>query len=133
MAEYKIGQTASYTRTITDEDVRAFAKVTGDENPVHLNDDYAKESRFGARIAHGFLTGAMISKILGMDFPGPGTVYLSQSMKFMGPAYIGDTLWATVTVTDYNKEKNRLTLLTQIVNQKAELILTGEAVVMPPQ
>ena len=133
MAEYYKGQTASYTKTVTDEDVRAFAKVTGDENPVHLNDAFAARSQFGARIAHGFLTGAMISKILGMDFPGPGTVYLSQSMKFMAPAYIGDTLWASVTVTDYNEDKNRLTLLTEIHNQKAELILTGEAVVMPPR
>lgn len=133
MTKYEVGQSATYTRTITDEAIRKFAEVTGDCNPAHLDEEYAKKSSFKARIAHGFLTGSMISKILGMDFPGAGTIYLSQSMKFLAPAYIGDTLTAKVVVDEYNEEKNRMKLLTTIHNQNNEIILTGEAVVLPPR
>ena len=132
MNRYKIGQSATYEKTITDADVRGFAEITGDKNPVHLDDEYASKSRFNKRIAHGFLTGAMISKILGMDFPGPGTVYLSQSMKFLAPCYIGENLKAVVTVTDINEEKKNMTLSTEIFNSDGTLILTGEAKVIPP-
>ena len=132
MNRYKIGQSATYEKTITDADVRGFAEITGDKNPVHLDDEYASKSRFNKRIAHGFLTGAMISKILGMDFPGPGTVYLSQSMKFLAPCYIGENLKAVVTVTDINEEKKNMTLSTEIFDSEGKLILTGEAKVMPP-
>ena len=132
MNRYKIGQSATYEKVITDADVRGFAEITGDKNPVHLDDEYASKSRFNKRIAHGFLTGAMISKILGMDFPGPGTVYLSQSMKFLAPCYIGENLKAVVTVTDINEEKKNMTLSTEIFNSEGKLILTGEAKVIPP-
>lgn len=133
MARYEKGQSSTFTKKITDEEIRRFAEITGDCNPVHLDDEYAKNSPFKARIAHGFLTGAMISKILGMDFPGPGTVYLSQTMKFMAPAYLGDILTAEVVVEDFDEEKNRMKLITTIRNQNDKLILSGEAVVLPPK
>lgn len=128
----KIGDSATRTKTITDEDVRNFASATGDHNPVHLDDAYAAGTRFGKRIAHGMLTGGIISSILGNDLPGPGTVYLGQNFKFKAPVFIGDTVTARVEVTQYREDKKIATFLTTCTNQDGVLVLEGEAVVIAP-
>jgi len=127
-----IGDKASRTRTITDEDVRLFAQVSGDDNSVHLDEDYAAATIFKRRIAHGMLTTSVISAILGNDLPGLGTIYLSQSVRFKAPVFIGDTITATVELTNYREDKRIATFSTTVVNGDGVLILEGEAVVIAP-
>ncbi|HVU12951.1 MAG TPA: MaoC family dehydratase [Phototrophicaceae bacterium] len=128
----KIGDRASRTKTITDEDVRLFAQASGDTNPVHLDDAYAAGTRFGRRIAHGMLTGSLISAILGNDLPGYGTIYLGQEFKFKAPVYIGDTITATVELIAYREDKRIATFKTTCANQAGTLVLEGQAVVLAP-
>lgn len=128
-----IGATASRTKTITDADVRAFAELSGDFSPIHVDDEYAAKSRFGRRIAHGILTGSLISAVLGNDLPGPGTIYLSQTFNFRAPVFPGDTITATVEVTAYREEKRIATFRTTCTNQEGALVLEGEAVVIAPK
>ncbi len=124
-----IGTTASLSRTITERDVRAFAELSGDYNPLHLDADYAEQTRFGERIAHGGFTFALISAVLGNELPGPGTVYLSQNLKFINPVYFDDTITATVEITNLRADKGLVTLKTECQNQRGEKIAEGEAVV----
>ncbi len=124
-----VGARATRERTITDADIVRFAEVSGDRNPVHLDEEYAARSPFGRRVAHGFLTGSMISAIIGMDLPGPGSIYLGQTMKFLAPVAIGDTVTVSVEVIGVREEKRILTLRTDATNQEGVLVLTGEAVV----
>ncbi len=126
--DYYEGQTASLTRTISEADVEAFAWVTGDANPVHLDEEMAARTRFGKRIAHGMLVGSFISGLLGSQFPGPGTIYMSQTMKFLRPVYLGDTIRVVATVIAYRADKEILTLRTEIFNQRGDAVLSGEAV-----
>jgi len=126
--DYYEGQTASLTRTISEADVEAFAWVTGDANPVHLDEEMAARTRFGKRIAHGMLVGSFISGLLGSQFPGPGTIYMSQTMKFQRPVYLGDTIRVVATVIAYRADRQILTLKTEIFNQRDETVLSGEAV-----
>ena len=126
--DYYEGQTASLTRTISEADVEAFAWVTGDANPVHLDEEMAARTRFGKRIAHGMLVGSFISGLLGAQFPGPGTIYMSQTMKFLRPVYLGDTIRVVATVIAYRADKEILTLRTEIFNQGGDAVLSGEAV-----
>jgi 3-hydroxybutyryl-CoA dehydratase len=128
--DFTEGQSASLTRVVTAADVEAFAAITGDVNPVHLDDAYAAGTRFGRRIAHGMLAVSYISAILGTKFPGPGTIYLSQSVSFLAPVYLGDTITATVTVSKFRAEKGVLTLLTQCTNQDGVKVVDGQAVVL---
>jgi len=123
------GASASRTCTITDEMIRAFADLTGDANPVHLDDAYAAGSRFGRRIAHGMIAAGMISATLAIDLPGPGTVYLGQSLNFKQPVYPGDTITATVEVLTVRPDKPIVTLATVCTNQDGAVVLEGEAVV----
>lgn len=126
----EIGSRASFTKTITEYDVSAFAGITGDFNPVHVNDEAAKESPFGRRIAHGMLTGSLISTVLGMKMPGEGTVYLEQNLKFTAPVYIGDTCTAKVEITEIlNEEKGIYKLDTKVINQNGMMVSDGYAVV----
>ncbi|MGB5933732.1 MAG: MaoC family dehydratase [Anaerolineae bacterium] len=125
-----IGQRASFTKTITEADISLFAGVTGDLNPLHVDKEFAKRTRFGERIAHGFLTAGLISAVLGTRLPGPGSIYLSQSLSFQKPVKIGDTITATVEVTAYHKEKRIVTLETKCHNQDSVVVLSGEAVVL---
>lgn len=126
----EIGSRASFTKTITEYDVSAFAGITGDFNPVHVNDEAAKESPFGRRIAHGMLTGSLISTVLGMKMPGEGTVYLEQNLKFTAPVYIGDTCTASVEITEIlNEEKGIYKLDTKVINQNGMMVSDGYAVV----
>jgi acyl dehydratase len=130
MSTLKTGDRASRSLTISDETIRAFAEVTGDTNPVHLDDDYAAGTRFGRRIAHGMIAAGLISATLANDLPGPGTVYLNQTLKFKLPVYPGDTVTATVEVLSVRPDKPIVTLATVCTNQNDEVVLAGEAVVL---
>src|SRR6266849_10221760 len=126
----KVGDTASLTKTITDADVRAFAELTGDHNPLHLDDEYAATTRFGRRIAHGMLAASLISTVLATELPGIGTVYLSQNSQFVAPVYPGDTVTARVTVMKIRDDKPIVTLDTICENQRGEMVIRGEAIVL---
>lgn len=130
MRAFQVGESASLTRTITEDDVVAFACLTGDTNPLHLDEAYARTTRFGRRIAHGLLTAGLISALLGTELPGPGAIYLEQSLRFLEPVYPGDTITATVEVTAYREDKGLVTLRTECFNQQGEQVLTGEAVLL---
>jgi 3-hydroxybutyryl-CoA dehydratase len=120
---------SSYQKTITETDIDAFAALTGDTNPVHLDSEYAATTPFKARIAHGMLSAGLISTVLGTQLPGPGCIYLEQQIKFKAPVFIGDTLVATVTVEDINQRRGRVSLKTQcFVNTK--LVADGAASMM---
>lgn len=131
--ELTIGQKASFSKTITETDVYLFAGISGDINPAHLNEAYAKDTTFKGRIAHGILTAALISAVLGVQLPGPGTVYASQTLKFLAPVHFGDTITATAEVQEIFLKKNRVTLKTYCTNQDDIIITIGEAVVLPPK
>ncbi len=127
-----VGDSASFTKTVTEADIALYAGVSGDFNPAHINAEYANSSMFKGRIAHGMLSAGFISNVLGMKLPGPGTIYLSQELKFTKPVYINDTVTATATVIEKIEEKNRLVLETICTNQKGDVVIKGKAVVMPP-
>lgn len=131
IADIKVGMKANYAQTVTDADIKAFAGVTGDHNPVHINDEYAAASQFKKRIAHGILSVGFFSTVLGTKLPGPGCIYMSQSAKFKAPVYIGDTVNAVVEVTEVNLEKKRVTLTTNAYVGET-LVTTGEALMYIP-
>jgi 3-hydroxybutyryl-CoA dehydratase len=124
-----IGTHASLSRTITEDDILLFALVSGDHNPIHLDAEYAEKSLFGERIAHGFLIGSLISAVLGNDMPGPGSIYLGQTLKFLAPIHIGDTVTVIVKVVAIREDKRIITLHTDCTNQNGTLVLNGEATV----
>jgi len=128
-SDIKMGQTAEVTHTITENDIQSFGDLSGDYNPLHFNEEWAKTTMFEGRIAHGLLSASYVSTAIGMHLPGPGTIYMSQSMRFMGPVRIGDTITAHVEVVNLNDEKERVTLKTTCTNQKGKLVLDGEALV----
>lgn len=130
MLSLKPGDQASRITTITDEMIRAFAELTGDANPVHLDDDYAAGTRFGRRIAHGIIAAGLISATLANELPGPGTVYLSQTLQFKAPVYPGDTITTSVEVQSVRPDKPIATLRTVCRNQQDAIVLEGEAVVL---
>ena len=125
-----LGASASLDKTVTEADVVAFAAVSLDANPVHLDEAYASTTRFGGRIAHGMLAASLVSAVLGTRLPGPGTIYLSQTLAFKGPVRLGDTITATVTVKAIKDGKPIVTLDTIVANQRGEVVLSGEAVVL---
>ncbi len=129
----QLGDSASFTKTVTETDIVLYAGITGDLNPAHINAEAAKASMFGQRIAHGMLSAGFISCVLGMYLPGPGTIYMGQELKFLKPVYIGDTVTATATVIERIEEKNRLKLETVVTNQNGDVVITGVATVMPPK
>lgn len=131
--ELTVDQKSTYSKTITETDVYLFAGISGDINPAHLNEEYAKETFFKGRIAHGILTGGLISAVLGVQLPGPGTVYISQTLNFLAPVRFGDTITATAKVKEIFLDKNRATLETYCTNQDGVMVTTGEAVVLPPR
>lgn len=130
--DLKVGQKASTAKTITEYDIYGFAGITGDFNPAHVNEQYAKETPFKERIAHGILSVGFISACIAMKLPGPGTIYLSQNVQFTAPVKIGDTITATIEVIEIDNEKNRVKLNTTCVNQHDQIVIKGEAVVKPP-
>ena len=129
----KVGETASVTRSITEADVRTFAELVGDYNPVHLSDAFAKKTRFGRCIAHGMWGASLISSVLGTKLPGPGSIYLHQSLDFVSPVYIWDTITARVAVKHVRPEKGVVTLITTCLNQSGGIVLKGEAVMVVEQ
>jgi len=126
----KIGDTFSATKQITDAEIRTFAELVNDYNPIHLDDEYAKTTRFGKRIAHGMLSGSLISGVLGYQLSERKVLYLSQTLKFTAPVYIDDTITATATVTKIREDKPVVTLETTCTNQNGEPVVKGEAVIM---
>ena len=129
----QVGDSASFTKTVTETDIIMYAGISGDMNPAHINAVAAKEGMFGKRIAHGMLSAGFISAVLGMYLPGPGTIYMGQELKFTKPVCIGDTVTATATVTEKIEEKNRLILDTTVTNQNGDVVIKGTATVMPPK
>jgi 3-hydroxybutyryl-CoA dehydratase len=126
----KVGDAAEMQKTIADEDVRAFAELTGDRNPVHLDEEYAAGTRFGRRVAHGMLGASLISAVLANELPGRGTVYLSQTLRFIAPVFLGDTITARVVVKSVREDKPVITLETFCTNERGERVVEGEAVVL---
>lgn len=126
------GQSAEFSKTVTESDVILFAGITGDFNPAHIDEVQAARSRFGGRIAHGMLSAGFISACIAMRLPGPGTIYLTQSLKFTRPVKIGDTVTARVEVLEWTESKRRARLGTTCRNQRGEMVIEGEALVMVP-
>jgi 3-hydroxybutyryl-CoA dehydratase len=129
---YEVGQSAEMTKVITEEEILRFAEITGDRNPIHISEEFASQTRFGERIAHGILTAGLISAVIGMKLPGPGCLYLSQTLSFLAPVRIGDEITARAEIVEVISGK-RLKLKTQCINQRKEVVLEGEAVVVPPR
>lgn len=127
---FQIGQRASFTKTVTEADVSTFAGLIGDFNPLHVDAEYASRSRFGQRVAHGMLTGGLISAVLGNKLPGPGAIYLSQQIEFLAPVFIGDTITATVEVSAWRPDKRIITLKTDCYKQDGKQVVTGKAVLL---
>lgn len=128
--DLKVGDTFSKSREVTDELIRQFAAVSGDYNPIHLDEEFAKNTRFGKRIAHGMLSGAFISGVLGYEFSVRKVVYLSQTLKFTAPVFIGDTVTVKATVTKIREDKPIVTIETVCENQNGEILVKGEGVLM---
>lgn len=125
-----VGDSAEITRTIEQSDIQAFADVTGDHNPVHLDESFAQTTRFGRRIAHGMLTASLISSVLANELPGEGSIYLGQTLQFVAPVFPGDEVTARVTVTDVRESKGIVKLETICLNQRNQIVIRGEATVL---
>ena len=133
MAELELGQSAQFAKTVSESDIYLYAGITGDMNPAHLNQEYAQGTHFQTRIAHGMLSAGFISAVLGCQLPGPGTVYISQELKFPAPVRIGDTITARVRITHLDHQRHRVTLDTGCWNQDGVQVLAGTALVSPPR
>lgn len=133
ISEMKLGDSASFTKTVSEHDVYTYAGVSGDFNPAHVNEVEAQKGMFGKRIAHGMLSAGFISTVLGTQLPGPSTIYMGQELRFTKPVFFGDTITATVTVAELIPEKNRAILDTVCTNQNGEVVIKGKATVMPPK
>ena len=133
ISEMKVGDSASFTKTVSEHDVYTYAGVSGDFNPAHVNEIEAQKGMFGKRIAHGMLSAGFISTVLGTQLPGPGTIYMGQELRFTKPVFFGDTITATVTVAELIPEKNRAILDTVCTNQNGDVVIKGKATVMPPK
>jgi 3-hydroxybutyryl-CoA dehydratase len=131
--ELKVGDTARFSKTVSESDVYLFAGLTGDLNPAHVNEDYAKDTFFKTRIAHGMLSASFISTVIGTMLPGPGTVYMGQQVSFMAPVKFGDTVTAIVEVVEIMIDKKRVRLKTYCINQENTTVVDGEALVSPPR
>lgn len=129
--DLSVGQTATVTRLVSETDINMFAAVSGDNNPVHLDEEFAAASQFGERIAHGMLTGALISAALARHLPGPGSVYLGQQLKFSRPVKIGDTLEIQLEVLE-KLPKQQVRIRTRVVNQRGKVVVDGEALALAP-
>ena len=131
--QFSVGQTASMSKTVTDYDVYTFAGVTGDFNPAHVNEAYAATTSFKKRIAHGMLSAGFVSAVLGTKLPGAGSIYAGQTMKFLSPVYIGDTVTATATIKEILEERRRIILTPEVTNQDGVTVFTGEATIFIPK
>ena len=131
--QIKVGDTAEFAKTVTETDIYLYAGITGDFNPAHVNEVYAKNTFFKTRIAHGMLTAGFISAIIANQLPGPGTIYLKQDLSFLAPVHIGDTITGRVEIMELMPEKNRVRLKTTCSNQDGVIVISGEGVVSPPK
>ncbi len=131
--QLKIGDSAEFTKTIGESDVYLYAGLTGDMNPAHINETHAEKTFFKTRIAHGMLPAGFISGVLGMQLPGPGTIYVRQELNFLAPVRIGDTITARAEIIEIIADKNRVRLKTTCTNQEGKVVLDGEAIVSPPK
>jgi 3-hydroxybutyryl-CoA dehydratase len=131
--ELKVGDTAEFTKTVSEADIYLYAGVTGDVNPAHIDEVHASTTFFKTRIAHGMLLGGFISTVLGNRLPGHGTIYMRQELEFLAPVRIGDTVTARAEVVEVIKEENRVRLRTTCVNQEGKMVVDGEALVSPPK
>lgn len=129
----KIGDSASLVKSFSNEDVITFAQISGDKNPLHLDEMYAASTRFGKRIIHGILVSSLISALLGMEMPGPGSIYLKQTLNFRSPVFIGDTITASVTVEKIREDKPVVTLKTLCTKQDGTVVIDGEAILLVPK
>ena len=127
--DFTVGMESTTEKTVTIEDIKRFAEVSGDFNPVHLDEEFAKKTIFKGRIAHGFLTASFISTIIATELPGPGSIYLKQSLKFLAPVYIDEKILVKVRIIEINIEKNKVKLNTECFKNKT-LVLTGEAEIL---
>ena len=127
LSNLEVGQSASFSKTVSEADVYLFAGISGDFNPVHVDEEYAKQGMFKKRIAHGILTASFISTVLGTKLPGPGAIYAKQDLKFLAPVFFGDTLTATCTVKEIIAEKKRVIMDCVVSNQDDTMVLSGEA------
>lgn len=130
--EIKIGMSESYSQTISEADVKAYAGISGDRNPVHMDDEYAEKSRYKKRIAHGMISSSFFSALFGTKLPGPGCVYVHQSLNFKRPVYIGDTVTSIITVTRIDEIKNRVFFDT-VCKVKNKVVIDGEAELYIPK
>ncbi len=128
--KFKVGDTASVTKTFTQEDVEKFAELSGDRNPIHLDKAHAKGTRFGRRIAHGMLTSSLISNVIGNKLPGEGSIYLGQTLRFLAPVFPDDTITARAIVTSVREDKPIVKIETVCTNQHDEVVIKGEATVL---
>jgi 3-hydroxybutyryl-CoA dehydratase len=128
----KVGQTASLSKTFQDSDIQMFADLSLDTNPIHLDDVYAHKTRFGRRIVHGMLIGGLISAVLGTQLPGPGAIYIQQTLKFRAPVFLGDTVTATAEMVSIRPDKPIVTLDTICRNQSGLVVVEGEATLLVP-
>jgi 3-hydroxybutyryl-CoA dehydratase len=128
-----VGQTARFGKTISESDIYLYAGITGDQNPAHINESYARETFFKTRIAHGMLCAGLISAVLGNRLPGYGTIYIRQELNFLAPVRIGDTITARAEVVEIMSAENRVRLKTDCINQDGILVIDGEALVSPPK
>jgi 3-hydroxybutyryl-CoA dehydratase len=126
----KVGDSASVTKTITEADIQTFGDLTGDHNPLHFDGEHTRRTRFRRPISHGMLTGSLFSPIIAHQLPGEGAIYLSQSLKFVAPVFAGDTITAELTVTRVREDKQVITLEGVARNQRGEVVITGESVVL---
>jgi len=131
--ELNVGDTARFSKTVSESDVYLFAGVTGDLNPAHVNEDYAKDTFFKTRIAHGMLSASFISTVIGTMLPGPGTIYMRQEVSFKAPVKFGDTVTAIVEVAEIMADKKQVRLKTYCINQENTTVVDGEALVSPPR
>jgi len=129
---YSVGECAEFTKVLTEEDVRRFADVTGDRNPMHLSREFAETTRFKKPVVHGILTAGTISAAIGMKLPGPGCIYLSQTLEFKAPVFPGDEITARVEIVEVISQK-RLRFRTRCFNQRQDLVIDGEAIIVPPR
>ncbi|WP_428668629.1 MaoC family dehydratase [Reyranella sp.] len=132
LEDLKVGMSAMFGKTVTEADIMAFAGVSGDTNPIHLHDGFARSTRFGQRIAHGMLSGSFISTVIGTKLPGPGSVYIAQTMNFMAPVLIGETITAVATITAIEEKRRRVILKTQCLNGD-KVVIDGEATILVPR
>ena len=131
--QMQVGDTAQFSKTVSETDIYLFAGISGDFNPAHVNEQYAGKTFFKARIAHGLLSASFLSAVLANQLPGPGTIFISIALEFLAPVFIGDTVTAQVEVADVDKQKKRVSMNLSCTNQAGKPLLKGEAVVSPPK